>query len=458
MRLVTATLVALFFTFAANAQVADSTSTDSTSFKHFLRAGQFHVQANAFFVATDNEAPLKDFYCVAAGAGASYETARWKGFQVGAGGFFTYGVNTNISKPDSLTGAPSRYEVLLLDVEHPSRRDALRFEQLYLKYNLGKSFAQVGRFVLQTPFVNKQEGRMRPTAEEGVWLEVNQIKNLKLQAGWLWAISPRATTRWFSMPSSVGVYPVGVDVYGVKSKYQHNIKSSGVALVGAGYRYKNFKVDAWDNFFENVLNTSLLQIEQEKKLKDNERLFVGAMWIHEETVNRGGNADSSKTYSQRENRSNVISARAGFASNRFNASLNYTYITNESRYLNPREWGYDPFYTFMQRELNEGFGGVHALVVKTEWYSKSKSFRVGVAYGQYRLPDVKNYRLNKYGMPSYDQLNVDFRYAFAKTTKGLSVQGLLVYKGKQAETYGNERYVINKVNLFNYNVALDYSF
>ena len=35
------------------------------------------------------------------------------------------------------------------------------------------------------------------------------------------------------------------------------------------------------------------------------------------------------------------------------------------------------------------------------------------------MPDVKNFALNKYGLPTYGQLNVDFRYYFKGALSGL---------------------------------------
>jgi hypothetical protein len=37
----------------------------------------------------------------------------------------------------------------------------------------------------------------------------------------------------------------------------------------------------------------------------------------------------------------------------------------------PREWGRDPFYTFMPRERNEGYGDVNADIDK---YNKSSEY------------------------------------------------------------------------------------
>lgn len=122
----------------------------------------------------------------------------------------------------------------------------------------------------------------------------------------------------------------------------------------------------------------------------------------------------------------------------------------------PREWGKEPFYTFMPRERNEGLGNVHAINVKATVNSFNNNLKAGLAYGYYKLPDVKNYRLNKYGMPSYHQMNFDLGYSFNKFLRGLDVKLLAVYKLNAGETYGNLKYVYNKVNMTNLNLIVDF--
>jgi hypothetical protein len=81
-----------------------------------------------------------------------------------------------------------------------------------------------------------------------------------------------------------------------------------------------------------------------------------------------------------------------------------------------------------------------------------------LGYGHFYLPDVKDVADNKYGLPSYNQLNADIRYSFAGYLKGLSMQMLMVYKGALGETYNESKYVFNKVNMVNWNVVVDYTF
>jgi hypothetical protein len=124
----------------------------------------------------------------------------------------------------------------------------------------------------------------------------------------------------------------------------------------------------------------------------------------------------------------------------------------------PREWGRDPFYTFMPRERNEGFGDVNAFVGKLSYATPNFPVKASLSYGLFKLPDVKQVALNKYGLPSYNQLNLELNYEFEGFLEGLEIQGLYVHKSNQGETYENEKYIINKVNMSNYNVVLNFHF
>jgi hypothetical protein len=122
----------------------------------------------------------------------------------------------------------------------------------------------------------------------------------------------------------------------------------------------------------------------------------------------------------------------------------------------PREWGKEPFYTFLPRERNEGLGNVHTFMAKTSLPAFKGKFKTGLGYGYYQLPDVKEYRLNKYGLPSYHQINYDGSYTFDKFLRGLELKVIVAYKLKEGETYNNLKYIYNKVNMFNFNFILDF--
>ena len=150
--------------------------------------------------------------------------------------------------------------------------------------------------------------------------------------------------------------------------------------------------------------------------------------------------------------------KAGWKNKQWEASINYNRITADGRYLMPREWGREPFFTFLPRERNDGFGDADAVMGKVNYTIPKAGIKTSLAAGYYHLPDVKNYRLNKYGLPSYAQLNADVRYSFSGMVKGLEAQLLIVGKMNEGETYNNPRFEFNKVNVMLYNLVLNYHF
>lgn len=424
----------------------------------FLKA-HWEAHSRSFFMSTINEGNLKDDYALATGAGIGLLTQPIYGFQIGVSGFFIYNLHSSdLHVPDSITGQMNRYELGLFDIENPkNKHDLDRLEDLYLKYNFSKSAITVGKMHINTPFINLQDGRMRPTIVEGAWLNIHESEKFGINGGWIWDVSPRSTVRWFSLGESMGVNPMGVNTDGSRSDYKEHIHTSGMAIANVYYNpTKKLKINLWNSYLDNVMNSALIELNTYQKLNETQQVYQGLIFMHQNAINHGGNADQRKTYINSGAQSNIISAQFGIRGKRNNTSVNYTHITGDGRYLMPREWGKDPFYTFLPRERNEGFGNVHAIVIKTSQSMFQNKFKTGIGYGYYLLPDVKNYRLNKYGLPSYHQLNIDASYNFEKFLKGMEIRFLAVYKLNQGETYNNPKYIYNKVNVLNLNLIIDF--
>jgi len=432
---------------------------DSMCLKDCFLKAHWEAHTRSFVMSTVNEGELKDDYAVAMGAGIGVLTQPIYGFQFGMSGFFIFNVmSSHLEEVDPITNQPNRYETGLFDIENPANKaDLDRLEELFIKYNLSKSAITVGKIHINTPFLNPQDGRMRPTIEEGIWLNVNESKKFGVNGGWIWEISPRSTARWYSLANSIGINPSGITIDGNKSDYHGNVLTSGMAIANVYFKpNEKLKINLWNGLLDNVMNTAMVEINTNQDLSDKTKLYQGLMFLHQNSINHGGNIDQTKTYINEGSQSNVISAQVGIKNKRNNTSLNYTHITADGRYLMPREWGKEPFYTFLPRERNEGLGNVHAFVFKTSINSKNNRLKTGLGYGYYLLPDVKDYRLNKYGLPSYQQLNLDASYNFANFLKGLELKILVAGKLNQGETYNNLKYEYNRVNMINFNFILDF--
>jgi hypothetical protein len=180
--------------------------------------------------------------------------------------------------------------------------------------------------------------------------------------------------------------------------------------------------------------------------------------IGQYVLNEGGNPDPNKTYFNPNQSSFVFGARLGKQQGQWDHSINFTRITKDGRYLMPREWGRDPFYTFLLGERNEGMGDLNAYVIKSKFTAKHLPLNVNMGIGYYDLPDIMNFAMNKYSFPAYMQYNLDARYAFAGFWKGWEAQLIYFYKDAIGNTYNNPKYYINKADMGHFNFILNFHF
>ena len=434
---------------------------DSLSILSAFRHGKVNGHFRYFFMATNNTRDLSDYFAYAAGGGIRFETASFYGFRFAVGGSYVFNIaSSDLSIPDSTTGTYSRYELGLFDVVDPETTTGLdRLEELYLSYTWSNSQILFGRQFINTPFINLQDGRMRPGAVEGIVLRFREWEHFSIESGLLYAMSPRSTDQWYRVENSIGLYSSGVNPDGSKSDYLGHVNTAGIGYIGIVAKWREkYSLHGWDVIVDNVMNTALLQVDLSQKLSNKDQLAFSAQVIRQDGVGNGGNEETDKTYFPENGKSMVYGLKVGYKSGKIETSLNYSRITADGRYLMPREWGRDPLFTFLPRERNEGFGDVHAILGKINYTLVPERFTLGLGLGHYQLPDVKNTRLNKYGMPSYTQANLEIRYFFSGLLEGLDVQYLLASKFNAGETYSNDKYVINKVEMQVHNLVLNFHF
>lgn len=434
---------------------------DSSSLRFALTHGKVQGQFRSFAMATDNAPGLSDDIAQVAGLSMRYETAPFHGFQLAAGGSAHFALlSSDLSARDPLTNQPNRYELGLLDIDHPGRRgDISRLEVLSLNYAYKRHFLRIGRQDAQGPLVNPQDGRMRPTLVEGAWLHTEPGKHLQLDLAWIYGISPRSTTRWYRVGESIGIYSPGVQASGQPSAYAGQLDSRSLLSGTLSYQpSKRLQVQLHDLYAAELFNTALLQAEYVQPLPKDLGLLLGVMAMRQDAVADGGNADPARTYFSPGGHSNILSSRLGLKGLAWETSLNYTRITADGRFLLPREWGREGFYTFLARERTEGAADVHAFAVKLERNWKRLRSRAALGAGYVAMPDVLDFAHNKYGLPSYAQVNVDLRHTFKGWLQGLVAQALVVGKIGLGDLHGNRRYEFNRVNVVNYNLVLNYNF
>ena len=432
---------------------------DTTSLLHAFKKGQLHGHFRNFTTVTNNAAGLTDYFANATGGGIKFETASFNHFQLGVSGFFVFNTgSSDLTKADEKTKQLSRYETSLFDVADPANKNDIdRLEELYVKYSFKNSHIIFGKQLINTPFINMQDSRMRPTEVQGIWGKFNG-DNTKVEGGFIYKISPRSTVKWYTTGESIGIYATGVNADGSKAEYAGNVASSGIALLGINQAVTtDLRIQLWEQYVENIFNAVMVQVDYSHQLASGSKIFGASQIIRQDALRDGGNENPSKTYLIKGGKSISYGARIGWKNEQFEATLNYNRITKDGRFQMPREWGTEPFFTYLSRERNEGLGDVHAAVAKINYHFIKAPVKTSLAFGYYHLPEANNYALNKYAMPSYNQINADAKYEFEGLLKGLEAQFLFVYKAKTGAAY-NYTSVFNKVNMSSYNLILNYHF
>ncbi|MFL0162988.1 OprD family outer membrane porin [Aquirufa salirivi] len=449
----------LFVLRIAQANSTPASTSDSSSIWNTLTNGKIRPNLRYFYMNTDNVGEAYDAYAHGIGLGLSYESAPWKHISLGISGQWMYNINASSFVPDAKFPILNRYEMGLFDLIQPQSMSILsRLEKLYIAYSIQKSSIKMGRQVINTPFINPQDGRLRPTAIAGIWVDWNNIPQTKIEGGYIKAISPRSTTQWFDIGESMGIYPQGLNPDGSKSNYLGNIKSLGIGMIGITLKqWKPWSIQVWNMYVDQVMYTGMLQADAQWPTNQKSQWIAGVQYIEQHALQHGGNSEPSKTYMSTGAMSRTFGAKLGWENKQWKSSINFNRITGEGRYLMPREWGKDPFYTFMPRERNEGFGDVQAYVAKIAYQWKKIPVKTQVAHGYFLLPQVNEFALNKYAMPSYSQSNIEVTFEPKGKWKGSSFSLIYVYKNGMENGILADKFIINKVNMSQVNFIVNYN-
>ena len=434
---------------------------DTTSLLGAFRGGTTHGHFRYMFMSTHNQGDLQDFAANAAGGGLRFESARFHGFKIGVSGFYIFNVGSyNLQNPDPRTGSLSRYEIALFDItDVHNTEDMDRLEELFINYRWGRTEIAYGKILLNTPFINLQDGRMRPTGVEGLYVHTEVNERTKLEGGFIHRFSPRSTIRWYNTGESIGVHPLGFDVFGQPSRYQENVRSSGVGILGIHQNLgKNWDMHAWNFFIENVMNTAMFQFDAKYPRNHSESWILGFQALAQHGVGNGGNAEPELAYAPPNHQAYTFGGRIGWKSSSWTSSLNFNRITGHGRYLHPREWGREFFYSFIPRERSEGMGDLTAVSTKILYQKPKSNLKTELAVGYVQTPHPENHALNKYGIPTYTHINLDFHYDHKGILKGLETSLLLMTKIRSTNDPVPVDFIMNRVNLFHTTLALNYHF
>ncbi|WNJ17329.1 OprD family outer membrane porin [Pontibacter sp. G13] len=410
---------------AAPALPHPDSTTQITSLQDFFRKGQFGVHLRFNFMETTHAMDFDPHWAFGAGGRLHFQSPEFYGFTLGMGGSFVFNLaSSDLTERDPVSGKLPRWERQLFDLTDPENRyDIDGLEALYLRYRWKKSFLTVGRMSITTPLVNPHNGRMRPNALEGIWLDIRQWKKVAVQAGWYTRTSPRSTAGWYSMSEAIGIFGQGVTVEGEKAQYHDHLDMAGVGILGIQWKPSNrWQFQVWDYMLENVQNTAFFQGEY-----TDGKWVAGMQVVRQDAINQGGHEDVDKRYVAPGQQANLIAFRLARRWKQWELVGNYGYVAENGRYQFPRELGYDKLYPNIPRLRMEGLGGAHAI-------SGGVRFRPTVVRGMELRADLASQfgfealeaEHNKYQYAPITQLNLDARYRFHGIWEGVSVRALWI--------------------------------
>ncbi|RIW12921.1 hypothetical protein D0X99_17645 [Algoriphagus lacus] len=363
--------------------------------------------------------------------------------------------SSEIWEPDPTTGQGNRYETGLFDLLDTKDRFFGKLETFSFEYSDKKFGIKAGRMGINSDWINAQDGRLSPTAVEGVTAWFAPDKTWKFLVWGIGRMSIRGSSEWLSVGETVGIYPVGRTVSGKPAQYYGNTASDWLGIWEVDRKIgKDSKIHFSNTVAQNLFSTYWLAFEKNKIVKSG-ILTIGIQSGFQQGVGNGGDENPDLRYKESEDRNYALSGRIGWRNSKWITHLNYTHVGGEGRWLSPREWGKDAWYTFIPRERNEGFETVDALVGYGEYRFENIPLSVYGHFGIHWLSDPKYAAANKYNFPSYRQLNLGLKYQ-PKKIKNLDLHFILMSKQPLDTENLTPNQIYNKVEMLHFNGIINW--
>jgi hypothetical protein len=413
-----------------------------------------------FTMATFNQGQLRDDFALASTLRVGFKTNTYKRFSLTANYrvFAIHAFSQGVWEPEPNINQLNRYETGLFDLNRPEKRYFGKIEELNISYKGNFLNARLGRMIINTPFVNPQDGRLNPTAVEGVQIGGKVGSSLQLNSFHIWRMGLRSTGNWTSIGSSIGVYPLGLGEDGNRSQYRGVTQSDLISILHAHYKINRNQIHLWNTWVSNISNTAMVEWKGDLELSKGNNWVYATMVGYQQGIGNGGNSDPELRFKNPNDLHGFISLQSGFKKKHYTWALNYTHLSGKGRFLSPREWGRDPFYTFMPRERNEGYAFVNAATTFLEAILLKGILKPSLGYGFFFLPDASDASVNKYAFPSYRQLNASVKVHGIGKWENIDGMLLLVRKNAMQKEIDRLGWIYNKVNLSHVNVIVNYRF
>lgn len=430
-------------------------SFSQESEKALIFAPDIHFRT--FWMSTTYPDDFKDDYALGASLNLGGKITYRENFKFHIGyRSFANIWSSDISAPDPLTGQSNRYETGLFDLLDTEDKFFGKLETFSFEYSNSKWGAKVGRMGINSDWVNAQDGRLSPTAAEGLNAWFSPTEKWKIKLWGIGRMSVRGSSSWFDIGETVGIYPVGRNADGKSSKYFGNTDSDWIGIWEVNHKLKYGEINFSQTLVQNVSSTYWGRWERNWLIEGSkEKILLGFQAGFQHGLGEGGNEDTSMAYKNPKDQNWAISGRIGYSNPNWTTHLNYTKVGGIGRWLSPREWGKDAWYTFIPRERNEGFEEVDAIVGYAEYRFPKNQFQIYAHLGYHWLSGIGDAAANKYAFPSYRQINLGMKYK-PEFVKNLDFHLLMMNKEALGDMVltPNQRY--NKVEMIHINAIVNW--
>jgi hypothetical protein len=308
---------------------------------------------------------------------------------------------------------------------------------------------------IQSDWVNAQDGRLSPTVVEGVHAWVAPATNWKLSGWAINRMNVRGSKDWLSVGETLGLFPQGRNPFGKPAAYLGNTASPWLGILELEGKMKGGRSLRFSNTYAaNVFATYWATYEKSSK-KTMGTWTSGIQAGMQHGLGEGGNVDPLKQYKNSSDLNFAVSAKLNWKKGPWETQLSATQVGGKGRWLSPREWGKDAWYTFIPRERNEGFETVTAGVGYISYRFEEAGMQVYTYAGIHILPDPLDAAANKYNFPSYRQHNFGLRYV-PKKLKNLDFHLILVVKEPLTNQNLSTVQQYNKVDLLHFNGIINW--
>lgn len=447
--------------YAGNASEKDSLEhhgyIDSLNLAQHFSRGHVKGHLRNFFMSTVNQGELKDYWTNAYGMSLHYESIPFYGFVFEMKGIFSFQtLSSDLNERDELTQKGSKWEVELYDVlDSYNTHDLDRLEELFIEYRWKESHIKYGRIAIDdTPLINESDGRMKPFVFKGFNAHLKLKNHFTIQPFLLNGVSPRSTVEWFTINEAMGIKNNGYDANGDSANYRHHIEARYIGGLGLMYDLPNVKVRLWEFILDKTYNTNWLQLDADVK-----KINFGLITAYQFGLASQESLEFNNQYIHNNSKVGIVSGKLGYDNRTFSFDLSHTEIFGAGRFLNPREFGRDQFYTSVTRSRADGLG-------------KASVSKLGATYSPQKLKQLLidcniqytnaageyNYAYNKYGVRDFIQYLLNFDYQFSEKLKGLEATLLYVYRQDVDSGLLSKERTINQTNFHQINVIVNINF